>query len=161
MTKFWTMTLHLYWNTWRNTGMWLNEIPPFSLYLSDRRIKRMAIIMVVTSVSVRPVRVWWLRYQLNLSACSSGLWVTKLTRPEDVRCVFGGSSWNIILCTRSKCVQPNQNTQFISENVTEISCTKIRLHKVLNAPQQGAAAILQYCENNNKARIGNIIRFRS
>lgn len=65
------------------------------------------------------------------------------TRSRDFRFVSGGSSQNIILCTRSKCVQPNHNAQFISENIMEISCTKLRLHKVLNAQQQGAAAVCQ------------------
>lgn len=66
-----------------------------------------------------------------------------LIRPKDFRFVFGGSSWNIILCTRRKYVQPNHNAQFVSETIMEISCTKISLHKGLNVPQQGAAAILQ------------------
>lgn len=37
--------------------MALDEIPSFSLYLSDRRIKMMAIVRVVISQSVRPVRI--------------------------------------------------------------------------------------------------------
>lgn len=44
--------------------------------------------------------------------------------------------------TESICVQQKLNAQVVSENIMEISCNKIRLHKVLNAPQQGAAAIV-------------------
>lgn len=60
-------------------------------------------------------------------------------------------------------MQPKVNAKVISENIMEVSCNKIRLQKVLNAPQQGAAAIasVNYCEDNNKASMGDIIRFRS